>query len=186
MLHLQHITLAGLIDFNGEVALKWSVSGESQIRHYDLEKSLNGVDFTTIRRETGVLNTGNLVTYFFNDNLLSNTGGYYRVKALGINAGIQFSKQIFLQKQKSVAQVNIYPNPIIDHIIRIQLSGSHEGIWQIALYNNAGQLVVQMNWKVATSDEAIVLAVNPSLPAGIYHLRMISRNIRLNQAVLMR
>jgi len=186
VLPVQDIRLIGTVDANHNAALTWKVTGESEISEYQLEKSTDGVSYNPIQTETGVLNTGNPVTYYHTDNQLSKLGQFYRVKSLSRNGSIHFSNQLFLQKKKSTVEVNIYPNPITNHQIRIQLLGSVEGIWDILLYNSAGKLVMQKNWKVSTKDGAIVLAVNSSLPAGIYHLKMQSGKIQLNHRVVIR
>jgi len=186
VLPVQDIRLYGTVDAGNNAALIWKVTGESEIRAYQLEKSIDGVNYNPIHTETGVLNTGTPVTYYHTDNQLAHSGGFYRVKTLSRNGGIQFSNQLFLQTKKSVPQFIIHPNPIVDHNIRIQLLGSDAGIWDIMLYNSTGQLVMQKNWQVSNRNATIVLAVNPSLPAGIYHLKMQSGEIQLDRRVLIR
>jgi hypothetical protein len=83
------------------------------------------------------------------------------------------------------AVINVYPNPIVDRIIRLQYDQFPAGMAQVALFNAAGQQVHSAMVAVGTSGK---LVIQPSsLAAGKYNLQIIaSDGKRLTVAVLVK
>jgi hypothetical protein len=106
-----------LVSFDGAKAgannvLTWAVQEEKQVDRYVLERSENGVDFTTLS-ETTALNNGNPMMFYKYTDLLPGVGlKYYRLKSLAMNGGVEYSNVVVLSRgEDSWGGVAIYPNP---------------------------------------------------------------------------
>ena len=92
--------------------LTWEVQEEKQVDRYVLERSENGVDFTTLS-ETTALNNGNPTMFYNYTDLLPGIGSkYYRLKSLAMNGGFEYSNVVVLSRgDDRWGGVAIYPNP---------------------------------------------------------------------------
>jgi hypothetical protein len=143
------------------VQLKWSTSGETTFDHFDVERSTGGVVFsklTEVRGETA----GSGVQYYsaVDDNPLNGIN-YYRLKEVGLNGNIFYSKIITVNISKDPAP-RISPNPANTYFT--VLSGA-EPIEEINLLDASGKKIEHVvNGYSSTS----VTVATGSLAAGIY------------------
>lgn len=98
---------------NGENnQLTWEVQEERQVDRYILERSTNGIDFTTLS-ETNALNDGSpSVAYEYTDLLPGIGSRYYRLKSLTIDGSFEYSNVVVLSRgDDNLGGVAVYPNP---------------------------------------------------------------------------
>jgi carboxypeptidase T len=109
-------------DFKGKllsdktIQLWWEATTDVHHNHFEVERSANGVSFTTIgKRLKGEANN-------FNDLQPQNGNNFYRLKQVDQNGKIIYSKTINIAIQQKMA-VTAYPNPV-DDLLHIKLSAS--------------------------------------------------------------
>lgn len=92
--------------------LTWEVEEEKQVDRYVLERSSNGVDFTTLSEKTA-LNNGNPTMFYNYRDLLPGRGAkYYRLKSLAMDGSFEYSNVVVLSRgDDNLGGVAIYPNP---------------------------------------------------------------------------
>lgn len=98
------------------VILNWSTSNEINNNYFNLERSANSVDFSTIGTVVSKAtssNSSSVLNYSFQDNL-KNVGsvGYYRLQQVDINGKKSYSNIVSVTNDVSVEAVAVYPNPI--------------------------------------------------------------------------
>jgi hypothetical protein len=96
--------------------LTWQIENESATTvSYVVERSLNGVDFTSVTTVAAKNNGSSLNSYEISDNNLSslNSSGvlYYRVKQVDVNGKFVYTsiKSVRLSNETII---NVYPNPV--------------------------------------------------------------------------
>lgn len=133
-----------LLDFtgglqNGTAALYWQSGVETNLNHYELEKSTDGKSFTFLSKIDA---KGSNKSYDYNTSQSEPTG-YYRLKMMDNDGHSEISAVVILS-QKDVAndKFTIYPVPSTNNIfIRTKHSG------QFSIYNMTGHLVKVLDLK---------------------------------------
>ena len=74
---------------------------------------------------------------------------------------------------KGKQEITIYPNPVIDGVISIQLNNMPEGKYAVKLLNNLGQKVLDKIIQHAEGSSTELITIDKSMPHGIYQLQII-------------
>lgn len=156
---------------NKDIALEWVVENERGIKQYEIEKSGNGTYFTFTNSVAA--NNLHVNNYNWIDAQPAMGYNYYRIKSIGLNGEIQYSKivHVFISERKQ--EITIYPNPVKNGIIHLQLINQHEGVYGIRLVNKPGQVIFskEINHSPGTAIEKI--DINIKAAHGIYGLEII-------------
>jgi hypothetical protein len=133
--------------FEKNTILNWSIANEKNVKEYQIERSENGIDFSTI----GKVEANLLATYQFIDESKSNTSlAYYRIKAIDIDGKFISSKIIKVEKESKSSSVKIYPTIVTGNTpIHIQHNESQA---ELMIYNMNGQLVKTQQVTSSTSN----------------------------------
>ena len=121
-----------------QIALQWQVADETLVRFYTIEKSTDGVHFTSLQTIYNAGSIGNF-NYTRYDAKPAEGWNYYRLKATGID-GKTFYAAIEKVWNTSSAPFAVYPNP------------AHDGLWlqlpaagTVTLYTLEGKVVLRQN-----------------------------------------
>jgi hypothetical protein len=128
---------------NGNVHVSWVTTEESQMSGYVVERSSDGRHFSPI----GTVNSLNLSfnhTYSLDDNSPLPGTAYYRLKMVGIDGDVNYSKTVTVKSGLSSTSSILYPNPYrMGENLTVNNPGSEQLI--IQFYNLAGQSVSVVN-----------------------------------------
>ena len=116
--------------------IKWQTTNERNVSHYEIEESINGIEFQKIS-EIQASNKMGIQSYQSQLNEI-NYQKYYRIKSVDFDGLFDYSKIFKLQGELENNYI-IYPNPSIDQLY-IQ---SEDNIDEISLYNAEGKIVIQ-------------------------------------------
>ncbi len=126
---------------NGEGnELKWKTETEKNASHFDVEKSLNGKNFSTIGHVTASSKDGG--SYYYQDAIPPIGVIYYRLKMVDLDGSFTYSRTIGVSVNDT-PDLTISPNPVSDiFLIEIpdeQLIGTVSSI-----YNSSGVIVAKI------------------------------------------
>jgi hypothetical protein len=116
---------------NDDILVRWTTATENNNNHFEVERSLNGIDWITIAAIAAVGNSNVLNNYSFTDKNIKSSPAYYRIKqvdndgrytytvvrsiknsekntSVEIFAGKNRTLTILFQEMKSTANVRIY------------------------------------------------------------------------------
>ncbi len=154
---------------DAENLVQWNVANESGISQYEVEKSTDGNHFNQIV-VVNALNSGK-GSYFGTDkNVVSGTN-YYRIKVVSVDGKGTYSQVLKVINGKQLGNISVYPNPISDDVIHLQLNNQPAGIYKIKLYNSAGQILISKNITHPEGSSKEDLKCD-NLPKGIYQLQI--------------
>lgn len=143
-----------LINFKGFAAkssnvLQWTTATEINNDYFQLERSTNGYEFTSIATIDGAGNSTSIKNYEFTDENASEKIYYYRLKQVDFDGRFSYSNIISIERnQASNSFIDVYPNPSNTGIINISTS---DDVTEITIYNAVGQVVRKIN-TAATSN----------------------------------
>lgn len=106
-----------LVAFNGkhqesDIRLYWSTASEKNNSHFDVERSADGIHFTTIGRVTGAFNSATLHTYELYDTHPLQGINYYRLAQYDMDSTRHNSRIIALYKTSLSEELfTVVPNP---------------------------------------------------------------------------
>ena len=156
------------------ITVNWKVENESDIDHYELERSANGLNFETIQHQLPLNNHYGVMNYSYDDNAALSKENYYRVKALCTNQQQFLSKTVMVSGIHIVSQIQVAPNPIMNQTIQLSCINLSSGIYGFELRNSICQKISEGNFPVFTRSEKVKLPTQKRLSPGVYNLIIMS------------
>ncbi|HVM88354.1 MAG TPA: T9SS type A sorting domain-containing protein [Puia sp.] len=77
---------------SSKVVLEWSTYSEQNSKYFEIQRSLNGVDFSTIGTAAAAGNSGSVEDYSFIDYSPLNGNAYYRIKLIVTDGNASYSE----------------------------------------------------------------------------------------------
>ncbi|MFC4230440.1 beta strand repeat-containing protein [Parasediminibacterium paludis] len=164
---------------NKTVAVNWTSATEVNLANYNIQRSLDGTNFSTI----GKVAAKGAGAYNYIDDLSSiNTQAttlYYRLEAVDNNGSKSYSKVVNCQLAATSTSINIYPNPV-QSILHAQITATNAGTVKISVIDAQGKVVATQKTTVVIGINSIAVPVAP-LTAGNYMLEIESANGKQQQ-----
>jgi len=158
---------------NKKVNLNWVTGMEKELKHFVIERSVNGVDYVEAGKVSAKGSSNVKIDYSFQDLLTSGAKGmiYYRLKMVDIDNKYQYSpvRVIRVGDLNDEVRILAYPNPVTTEL-RVTLPQD----WQntklsFALYNVNGQMVKQVVNNKSGQTETINVS---DIPVGLYMMKV--------------
>ena len=110
-LALQEITFQGT-SHSDENVLSWQTTGEMNTNRFDVERSIDGTNFSTIGNVPASGSGNNSYTYT-DDRLPQANNFFYRLHMVDVDGNYSYSKVIVLSGSSgnSIAKCSVFPNP---------------------------------------------------------------------------
>jgi hypothetical protein len=171
---------------NTEVNVNWITATESNVSHFQVQRSIDGKNFT----EAGIVfsdgNSTKPVNYNFTDNIGSVQANtvYYRLCTVDLDGRKQYSDirmvRIFNGATQNLA-VRTYPNPAVNEL-RVTIPS----VWQeksvsYVLYNSFGQISKRIDAGNSTQTTSIDVS---SLSKGMYVLQVMCEGQSSQQKII--
>jgi hypothetical protein len=120
------------------VTVNWASNSEKDLSHYDIERSANGIDFSSVGI-TKAQQQANEVSYSFTDNHPLKSNAYYRLRAVDLDGQFTYSGTVALSYKKT-GKIQVYPNPLPrGQFLTISNTGGEDII--IRIYSPTGILL---------------------------------------------
>lgn len=155
---------------NTGIAVEWKTEHETGIANYEVESSADDISFNSIGKLAST-NPGPAAKYNWLDTDPYTGVNYYRIKCTAQNGTVSYSAVVKIITAKGTA-VSIYPNPVKDNIIYLQLQGQPSGVYTISLINTMGQTAFAINKNISSGNTIQVLDIPQKLAKGIYQLEI--------------
>ena len=127
---------------NGIVVLGWNTSSEVNSGVFEIQRSSNGIDFSTIGIVNAIGNSTNRLNYIFKDRLPSAGVNYYKIKAIDAFAQrFAFSNIATINVQFKGFSINsVTPNPFTDQL-RITIVSESSEQYTVKFFDAIGRVV---------------------------------------------
>lgn len=162
------VNLSAVLNGN-DVLLKWKTQTEVNSDHFEIERSADGRNFTSIGTKRAAGNSTTEISYEDVDPSMNASVYYYRLKLVDVDGRFSYSNIAMVRKPGSVKSVRMYPNPATSQV-NLEFSNA-KGNYVISLYNQAGQEVVTQKSSITYGVQYITINRN-SLSSGSYVVRV--------------
>jgi hypothetical protein len=169
ILPVQLVRIQGSIQNNNAV-IEWTVAENESGNYFEIEKSYDGKTFTSAGIVASTTKPGN-ESYRFNEPAGSQS--YYRVKVIGKNKSLSYSK-ILVVKQKdgaSLNKINLLQNPV-SSVLSFTYQSAIDNTSMLTIYNTNGVPVHTGKLTMHKGLNTISLNVNNKIAAGTYLLEI--------------
>jgi hypothetical protein len=153
---------------DGEVVnVTWATSIEEHVKHFEVLRSSNGIDFITI----GMVNAGQK-TYLFKDKQPVKGCNYYRLKSVDKDGSFSLSTIVLVNLKNGAGVISsLYPNPATGNAT-LKLQGVVEGNVLVQVLDQQGRLITTKQFGVQHASEFKTPLDLGHLAKGSYVLRI--------------
>lgn len=159
------------------VQIEWTNATESDMSAYVIERSADGINFSTIGQAAPRSNQFDKVSYTYVDAAPLAGTNFYRVKAIELSGKNVYSKALRVDIGRSPKAISLYPNPVRGSEVTIGFT-AQKGQYNLNVLNTAGQNVYRQNLNHAGGTVAQTVSLPASLKAGVYHVLISGDNYK--------
>ena len=171
---------------NKSVVLNFSTSTESNNNGFEIEKSINGRDFSTIGFEASKAVNGNSnspLNYQFEDAKLLSGKSFYRLKQVDKDGKFSLSKIESINYNTNISfSVKVLSNPVGDNLVLNVKSNVNRTI-QIIVTNTAGVTLLTKQQTIVNGENNFSVAAS-QLPKGILFVTVKDKNNNTQEAII--
>ncbi|MEM7103208.1 MAG: T9SS type A sorting domain-containing protein [Bacteroidota bacterium] len=150
------------------IQIDWRSATEVNFSGYEIQRSLDGIDFKTIAWVSGNGTTGQINEYRYKDHdIFYNQNTYYRLKQVDLDGSFEYSDvRVAVIRKDGIQLTSISPNPT-EGQTKLQIESSFDSPAVIEIYSNTGQLVHSRKEDVQKGYNSFDLDLS-QLPGGMY------------------
>lgn len=153
---------------NNNVQLDWKVLNNSMVRYFDVQRSTDGINFTTIARINARDDLSQDAAYWYTDPDASGRVVYYRIRMMTSASSIQYSNVIRMDlRALATTGVTIAPNPVKD-VMQIQISSVANNRLNIDIFDQSGKRVISRRGFVQQGNSSLTIDEISNYPRGVY------------------
>ncbi len=159
------------------MVLNWATANESNSKHFNVERSVDGVRYEKIGQVKAAGNSTQIRQYSFTDNeaLAQNaTVLYYRLQQVDIDEAFSYSSvvRINIGEVKTENVFRVFPNPFVKTLtLTISTQGATRSEDKVELLTVDGRLLYQRSLAMRRNGVPVVLSDLPELASGVYILK---------------
>ena len=155
-----------------DIAVEWKVSNQVNIDHYEVEKSINGFDFSKAGTTVATGINGSDANYNWLDIHAVTGDNFYRIRCVGTGGEVKYSAVAKVLITKGNPSITVYPNPVVNRTLTLQLTDMAKGTYTIRLINMTGQVVMTKGIIHNGGNASQALDVDKNIANGIYQLEI--------------
>ncbi len=157
---------------NEKVIVKWSSISETDVDHYEIQRSAEGNNFNSLAVISKNQINPQSLQYVFEDNLVGPKMTFYRIKAFGIDGAMKFSNIAKVGAVIVDENISIHPNPVLNKEINIFFKNVEPGDYIISVYSGNGSLIKKSAVHLQNINDQIFLKLNESTSPGQYQVKI--------------
>lgn len=159
------------------VLLKWATSYEFNNAKFVVEKSTDGVNYTSVGEIAGAENSYEEKNYSFTDlGFRAGDVAYYRIKQLDLDNKFTYSKVVYVNNSKAgLGNIRLFPNPVRGNetiqVAGISAADLNKG--NVRIYSVTGAPVA---FDIAGSN---AIQLDSRTPSGMYIIQILDKSYRI-------
>ncbi|MFT3749771.1 MAG: T9SS type A sorting domain-containing protein [Agriterribacter sp.] len=151
--------------------LQWKTYTEQNNSHFNVERSQDGVHFSTIAKVSAAGNSTTTKSYSYTDEVPFSGKSYYRVTQVDFDGKNSSTPIRPIEMNCEGASLRVYPNPASNQIT----VKAGKAITQVNVLSTSGQAVMQ--YRPSLSQTGGIFNMNiQQLQSGIYMLQVINKD----------
>jgi len=161
------ISFQGNMNKNNKVTLNWTVADNEIANNFEIERSFNGRDFTTVALVFASEKMGT-ENYMYYETPTNNDKVMYRLKMIDKNHEISYSKILIFQSKSAITNnIKIIGNPV-NNKLTFSYTTSATQVVDVKVYDMTGRVVLNNKVNSLEGSNMISLPLNSTFKAGMY------------------
>jgi hypothetical protein len=140
------------------------------MQQYEVERSFDGKQFAKVTTMAAA-NAGSSHYSWIDASVLPGYY-YYRIRSVDNTGKAQYTKNVKVLVGDGKSLITIYPNPITNGIINLQMINMPAGKYGIRLMNHLGQIIVSKQVERMEGSNTEAIKWNYNLAHGVYQLEI--------------
>lgn len=151
--------------------LKWETSLETQHDYFQIERSLDGENFTEIGYLAGLGESNSTQDYRFVDPSAPFGKAFYRLAIVDVNGGSYYSSTLEVVREDATFGLHeVYPVPFRNELI-VNYSTESEKEMFVRLYDMQGKMILSESTQPRAGTNQFSIQTE-AVPSGMYILRL--------------
>ena len=151
--------------WEGEAAvLTWETYQETNNEGFEIERSVDGVNFVVIGNVNGASNTQTTEAYSYRDHAAPSGQVFYRYRQIDFTGTSRFSNIAELNSAISEADIKVFPNPFVDEIEIVGLE-EFDGRIEVHFWSVDGKHLLEMRPNFVGGNARVMIP--ETFPTGI-------------------
>lgn len=170
------IDFKGLYKDDGDVELSWITTFEANSDRFEIERSYDGSEWSTVGTVNAQGNSSTKVNYSFVDKVGNNANKkdlYYQLRQVDKDGRVHLSKMLLVRvyNTRALKMVSVTPNPVVNDInVTIQLNESSFVVMKV--FNTAGTELMRKTTKAGKGSFTTAIDNSSTLRPGLYLLEV--------------
>jgi len=161
------ISFQGNMNKNNKVTLNWTVADNETANSFEVERSFNGRDFTTVAIVFASEKMGT-ENYMFYETTSGTSKVMYRLKMIDKNSEVDYSRILIFQLKSTIANsIRIIGNPVNDKLTFSFTSPATQSV-DVKVYDMIGKVVLKNKVNSLEGSNVISLPLSATFKAGMY------------------
>ncbi|HPH86275.1 MAG TPA: T9SS type A sorting domain-containing protein, partial [Ferruginibacter sp.] len=158
------------------ILVSWKVANELNISKYEVEHSSNGRNFSLLGTQVARGNgAGTTLQYSLLDIQPFAGDNFFRVRSIGFGTDTKYSEIVKVNMAENASMISVYPNPVKDGNIGLNLNNLPKADYDLNLYGVNGQLVLRQRINHPGGSQRLMVPVGMGYAKGVYTLEMINK-----------
>ena len=163
--------------------MDWSVSSETGIQKYEIQKAGTGSGFIKLG-ETAARRNNTAENYQWMDDSPYTGVNYYRIRVVHEDGSISLSKVVSIIINEEKAEMKVYPNPVQNNEIRFLMVNAEKGKYAAKLFDVKGRMILSREIDYNGGTGGNTLQFERPLTPGVYFFQLINSKVKMNQNII--
>lgn len=168
---------------SGFVQLKWVTTNQTDISHFEVERSTDGTNFRQIGRIMVKGDNDSKMDYSYLDILAEKGANFYRLVVIDKDGNISYSKAITIGVEKGISLFVVYPNPF-GKKVQVKFNSDYQDQVVMRIINEMGAVVRSQTDAMVKGENLITIKNVDDLPPGGYFLELITKDRKLKTRLM--
>ena len=172
---------------NADILLHWQTSMEQNCDRFNVQRSTDGLNFTTIGQERAKGNSSTPTDYQFADQTAKDLPGiktvFYRLETMDLDARKTYSPVVSVKLDNDKEGLLVLQNPV-NNDLRLQILSTEKKNASLIITDAQGRQLLKKPFLLNNGLNSVAIPVG-GLPRGLYYVTMIAGVIRQTRNFLM-
>jgi hypothetical protein len=168
--------------FSNHVEISWITGSEINNSHFELERSLDGVNFEAIAYIKGAGNSSQSLSYSWADEHAPDELHYYRIRQVDFDGKSSYSKTIAVKQTKVPQFISLIENSDRD-FFTIRINTAIRQRVYVSLIDVSGKIFYSSIVDLSAGENTISSGFG--LPAGAYFLKVMGEHTIENKKIIL-
>jgi hypothetical protein len=160
----------GTLQNNKTALLQWSTSAEYNSKHFELEKSIDGINYNKIVTIAAAGNSNSPKQYSYVDRQPLTEKNYYRLRSVDMDNAGKLSNIVLLKLTGVNQDMQVLGNPFKNNTLVVRFVKSPDEKGELRLHDMSGRLMARRT--IGPGEQLITFNI-PAAAAGTYNLQAV-------------